>query len=211
MAMPGPSRTQPKTDADVLGVGDIVTVDFSEDFTDGWLGEPRRIRGNGTLAIPLIGPVRVAGLTAAAAGHKILDSFSHGLVDVCVHRLWLAGEGGFTPGPIRNYDLVRCSLTDLPPADSGSAAKPGRVVVGRVDGRCRITMPKIGPVWIAGMDEDQAGRAIGAAYVAAGGSAVPRVSVLILERAPADSGDISLPDGPIEPVPEPARFLYQPR
>ncbi len=37
------------------------------------------------------------------------------------------------------------------------------------------------------------------------------MQVLTLERAPADAEHKSLPDGPIEPVPEALRPLYGPR
>ena len=72
-------------------------------------------------------------------------------------------------------------------------------------------MPQVPPVHVAGLTDGRAAAAVAAAYRSANMIGNAAVSVLVLERAPADAMDKSLPDGPINPVPEVLRYLYVPR
>ncbi len=210
-AAPAAVLWRPTTHPGTYDVGDLLEVRVLNLVQQGTATVlPTRVQADGTIGLELVAPVAVAGLTPAAAVLRIDDAYRHANVlsnpGVDVRRLQVAGTGGPTPGPIAPYDLVRCSVAGLLDGRGTPA-----VVVQRVDAGGAVRVPLVGPVPVAGLTDAGAAAALAAAYRHASVLNNADVSVLTLERAPADAAQKSLPDGPIDPVPPMLRDLYEPR
>ena len=168
-----------------------------------------RVQADGTVGLPYVGDVAAAGRDRSAVARAVADAFRNANVMadavVTVRRLQVAGTGGPTPGPVGPFDLVRCTVGNL------TAAGSETVLVERIDGQGRLDVPLVGPVAVAGLTDGRAAAAVAKVYREADIEAAAPVSVLVLERAPADAAGKSLPDGPVEPVPPSLRDLYQGR
>ena len=204
-----PVLWRPTTHPGCFDPGDLLEVRVNGlDEPGAVTGMAARVQADGTISLPLLnGPVPVVYLDRAAAGKRIgvayreANVLSHAEVDV--RRLAVAGAS--VAGPIGNYDLVRCEVQQLEANGRPSAS------VGRVDDRGLLSVPLLAPVAVAGLTETRAAAAVAKAYREANVLSQAQVSVLVLERAPADAAHKSLPDGPIEPVPIMLRDLYLPR
>ena len=201
------ATTRPGT----IDVGDLLAIEV-----DGLTGIghadafPVRVQADGTVALPLVGDVAVADHDRATVARDVAAAYRAANVvptaQVQVRRLQVAGTGGPAAGPVGAGDLVRCVIVGL--RDPTNAAT---VTVARVDGHGDLTVPLIPPVRMAGLTDGRAAAAVAAAYHDANIISAAATSVLTLERAPADAEHLSLPDGPIQPVPESLRFLYESR
>ena len=203
---------RPTTRPDVFEPGDLLLVRVDELTTDpgAALIVPTRVQADGTIEPPLCPSMVVTGMDRATVERTLsaayMGCFSERDPTAEVTRLQVANTGGPMPGPIAEGDLIRCEV-------NGLTVDPGRtrVLVQRVDGAGRVSLPMLAPVRVAGLTDGPAARAVAEAYRRANVLAGAQVSVLVLERAPADAGHLALPDGPLKPVPEALRFLYERR
>jgi protein involved in polysaccharide export with SLBB domain len=206
-----PMRWRPTTHPGCFDPGDLLEISVGGISAEpgSVTSTPARVAVDGTVKAMLIAPVPVAYVDRAEAARRLADAYrqaniiSHAAVDV--RRLEVAGTGSSTPGPIGNFDLLRCSVDGL------AAIGQSRVSIDRVDGHGMVSVPLLSPVKVAGLSETEADRAIADAYRNANVINSAQVSVLVLERAPTDAAHESLPDGPIEPVPPWMRDLCVPR
>ena len=207
VAAGAPPRWRPTTHPGRFDPGDLLDVGVIGLGTDGQvLPQPARVQSDGTIRLPLLnGPVPVAFADRAEATARIAEAYRKANVlnnaVITVRRLEV-GDPAANVAPIGDYDLVRCELLAAGPTD-----KP-IVSVERVDDRGQLAAPLLAPVRVSGLTEPAAAAAIAEAYRNANIMVAPQVSVLVLERAPADAAHKSLPDGPIDPVPPQLRELY---
>ena len=196
----------------VFDAGDLLAISLPGLSTEPAHAHPMvaRVGADGLIGLPMVGDVAVGGLDRPAAARAISDAFVNAHVlqqpSVSVRLLQVGGTGGVTPGPIGVGDLVRCLVTGL-------STEPTllTVVIVRVDAHGDLSPTFLAPVHVAGLTDGAAAAAVSRAYRDANILQSAVVSVLTLERAPADAEHLSLPDGPVQPVPEPLRFLYETR
>ena len=204
--------TRPSAQPDRFVPGDLLLlkVYFTSIEPNAVLTVPVRVQADGTIEAPLLPVMSVAGMDRVTLERAVAAAFGHCFTSadppVTVARLQVADDGGPTPGPIGVGDLVRCAVNGL----SLDPMRP-TVIVRRVDAGGTFDLPYVGPVHVAGVSEGAAARAVAQGYRDANVLAGAQVSVLILERAPADAAHRALPDEPVQPVPEPLRFLYESR
>lgn len=75
LAATGASAAQPKTTQYKLGPGDVVRITV---YNNPDLTTEAQIAGNGTITFPLIGAIKIGGLSATAAQAKIASSLQRG-------------------------------------------------------------------------------------------------------------------------------------
>ena len=199
---------RPSTRPAVVDAGDLIEIRVRGLSPDGTTPIVARVQPDGTVGLPLVADVTVGGLDRPAAARAVAAAYRGANVlsqpGVDLRRLRVAGTGGPAGGPIAIGDLVRCSIVGL--REKPDAAE---VIVVRVDPAGRLDVPLVAPV--AGLTDGGAAAAVARAYHDANVLSAAAVSVLTLEPAPADAAHLSLPDGPLQPVPEPLRFLYESR
>ncbi len=190
-----PSR--PTTQPGVYQAGDTLEVTVPD---LGGQGKPltatKRIGFDGTLPLPLIDPVKVAGLTNGRAESAVVDAYRKANILanplVAIRRLAVAEPGDPAVGPIHRYDLIRVKVTDL--ANGGGEVAN---VTRRVDGAGEFAVQAVGSVKLDGLSEGQAAAAIADRYAKSGVLAGPLVDVSIVEAAPPDADRRDLPDVPM--------------
>ncbi len=146
-------------------------------------------------------PVKVAGLTTLDAEDAIGKAYTEsGLVEhanAYIRRLQV-GNDKTSAGPIANHDLLRIAIYDL----DAPAAQTVHIV--RVNENGMVSVPFVARQKLAGLSEAQAEAILAKAYGPKGANLIanPTVAVLRLEAAPANAGEVDLPDALSEPVPE---------
>ena len=171
-------------------------------------GFTARVQADGTVGLPYLPPVAIGGLDRTTAASRIVEAYraAHILSQAAVYlRLVQVGDtAGPAPSEIGSGDLVLCSVI-------GIAVEPeqAKAYISRVDANGEVVMPLVLPVHVAGLTDTAAARTFDDAYRQANVLSSAGVTVLTLEKAPPDAAHLKLPDGPIQPVPEPLRYLYE--
>jgi protein involved in polysaccharide export with SLBB domain len=194
--------TGPSTHPGRIGPGDVLSLRVINLSGPGVETiKPVRVAADGTIQPVFLGPIKVAALSDADAEAAIDQAYRAANIvqdaPVIVRRLLLAPAAEAAAGDsIANWDLVRIAVGDL--------TGPGTevVVVTRVDGEGVVGLPYVGKQKLAGLTEQRAEKVIEQTYRGQNIVLKAPVSVFRLERAPADAGQVDLPDRPVAPVPE---------
>jgi protein involved in polysaccharide export with SLBB domain len=121
-----------------------------------------RVGEDGRAGLPMVGPLRLAGMTLPDAERAVVAEFrAQNLIANAVVKLerWETGTAPGTPtGPLRTGDFVRVWVVDL--------RGPGleTIVNTQVDGQGRIDLPYLHEVQVAGQSEADAAKTIDKAY-----------------------------------------------
>jgi len=146
-----------------LQKGDLLEIAF---WQRGMIDDPEtyraRIDQEGLLGLPLVGGLKLEGLSETRAPQVIAKSFrDHHLIQnliVSVRRVQSADQADVKLGPIARGDIVRVGISEL--AGPGVAT----TLILKVDENGQIAMPLGGDVKIDGLTETRAAQAIAKAY-----------------------------------------------
>ncbi|HET6251235.1 MAG TPA: polysaccharide biosynthesis/export family protein [Tepidisphaeraceae bacterium] len=208
-AVPAVAVLPPSDHAGKFAPGDLLDVRCMDLMAPGVeTSTPSRVASDGTVSLPYVGKVKVAGLTHRQAEGAISKAYKDAnLVEnlqVYIRRLMVASEAPRTSGIIGNYDLVRISFGDV------TAPGTELVRVVRVEPDGTVAVPYATSVKIAGLTEDKAAAAISAEYQQHDDLSRVPTSVLILEAAPPDAATRDLPDRPLGSYPPIMAPLFEP-
>ena len=202
------SLARPTTQPGLIQPGDWLRVDLPELAAAGKTSVVyARVSGDGTVALPLVGPIVVGGLTTPAvealADKAYNDAHIISQPHVTAEWIYLHQPGQPVPKVFGIGDLIRIDVADLTGTGTGSA------VIHRIDAEGRIAAPVIGRVKIEGLSDAAAAAALSNEYADQKIVHNAMVTVTTLEQAPPDAAHLDLPDGPIYPVPEALRPVFE--
>lgn len=200
-----PAATRPSANAatagdDVIVPGDLLVIAYPDVTPPGTeCLRPSRVSADGTITVPFVGAVKVAGMSLGAAEKAVGRSLKEARIvatpAVSIDRHERAAAASVTPGPIVAGDVLRVSVWEV----SGPGVETLRTL--HVSAAGEVGLPLLGQTKLAGLTEGAAEAAIVKAYRDA--RMIDRAIVSVLRVKPAA--------GP-EPVPTPARpLLAQPR
>jgi protein involved in polysaccharide export with SLBB domain len=166
-----------------------------------------RVNADGTADFPMLGFIAVAGMSDSEAQLQAGKAYKAANIiadpHVMVRRIYLGRPGDPAPGPVHPFDLVRIDVMDL------QAAGLSATTIGRVSSDGRIGPPQLGSIKIADLTDAAAAKVISKAYRDAQMIPGAYVKVTTLEAAPPDAEHLDLPDGPVYPVPDAIKPLFQ--
>jgi protein involved in polysaccharide export with SLBB domain len=166
-----------------------------------------RVNADGTVDFPMVGFIAVAGMNDSEAQLQAVKAYKAATIipdaKITVRRIYLGRPGDPAPGPVHPFDLVRIDVMDLQSAGLNSTT------IGRVSSDGRIGPPQLGSIKVADLTDAAAAMVISKAYKNA--QIIPNayVKVTTLEAAPPDAEHLDLPDGPVYPVPDAIKSLFQ--
>lgn len=183
-----------KVQSGPLAKGDLIELSLGDVTGPGAVSDHYvRIEEDGTIPVPLLRSVKVAGLEEAAAERAIADKYrdENLITNAAVGVLKVQDERDVRvkAGPVQKGDLLRVSLIDVQAPISETTLD---VRVGQ-DGR--VGLPLVGGVAVAGRSVPDAIRDIATAYEKR--KIAEYMSVWLLRIESADQSKIPL--GPIQP------------